>query len=85
MLTPTLEQVLQDASQLPIDDRRALAELIETPKSIEELAAEQGVKPFDFKAVIEEAAGLWPEDESADEFVAAVREWRSEGTHRRFD
>lgn len=80
MPIPTLEQVLQDANQLPIDDRRALAELIKVPKSIAELAAEQGVKPFDFKAATEEAAGIWPEDESADDFIAAVREWRNETT-----
>lgn len=52
--------------------------LIEAPKSIEELAAEQGVEPFDFKAATEEAAGVWPEDETADDFIAAVREWRNE-------
>lgn len=54
--------------------------LIGVSKSIEELAAEQGVKPFDFKAATEEAAGIWPEDEAADDFIAAVREWRREAT-----
>ncbi|MHC4252674.1 MAG: hypothetical protein ACYS9X_26450 [Planctomycetota bacterium] len=49
-------------------------------RSIEELAAEQGVKPItDLKLL---RADFWPEDETADEFIAAVREWRREGTDR---
>ncbi|MEP7339052.1 MAG: hypothetical protein ABI977_15055 [Acidobacteriota bacterium] len=85
MNTPTLEQVYHDAQRLPLEDRRALATLIEPPKSLEEIAAEQGVGPFDFKAAQQEAADIWPEDESADDFVAAVREWRSEGLQRELD
>ncbi len=85
MSTPTLDQVYRDAQRLPLEDQRALAALIEPPKSLEEIAAEQGVGPFDFKAAQQEAAGVWPEEESADEFVAAVREWRNEGRHRELD
>ena len=41
------------------------------------LAAEQGVQPIEN---IDDLRGdFWPEDETADEFVAAVREWRREG------
>lgn len=83
MATQTYEQVLQNSNQSPSNGRLELTELIEAPKSIEELAAEQGVKPFDFKAATEEAAGVWPEDESADDFIAAVREWRRESIHKR--
>lgn len=42
-------------------------------KSIEQLAAEQGVKPVQD---ISELAGDWPPDESIDEFLAFIREIR---------
>jgi len=42
--------------------------------SIETAAAEQGVEPVtDFGVLL---GDFWPEDESADDFVAAVRYWR---------
>lgn len=85
MSTPTLDQVFHDAQRLPLEDRRALVVLIEPPRPLEEIAAEQGVGPFDFKAAQAEAAGIWPEDESADDFIAAVREWRNDGAHRELD
>ena len=78
MSTPTLDQVFHDAQQLPIADQQLLAELLEPPKTIEQLAEEQGVGPFDFQAAMEEAT-FWPEDEDVDEFIAALREWRREG------
>ena len=41
------------------------------------LAARQGVKPIErFDDLI---GDFWPEDESADDLIAAVREWRREG------
>ncbi|HEX9005071.1 MAG TPA: hypothetical protein VGB07_34495 [Blastocatellia bacterium] len=83
MSIPTLDQVLHDAQQLPLEDRRALVTLIEPPKSIEELAAEQGVKPFDFAEARKEAAGIWPEEESLDDFTAWLRESRKEGGSER--
>lgn len=43
---------------------------------LDALAAEQGVKVADnFDALL---GDFWPEDESADEFVAALRGWRRE-------
>jgi hypothetical protein len=49
------------------------------PKSLEELAREQGVAPVDdFDALL---GDFWPEDETADEFVAALRRWRREAGH----
>jgi hypothetical protein len=47
------------------------------PKSLKELAAEQGVKPI---TSIDELRGdFWPDDESIDEFVKTIRRWRREG------
>jgi hypothetical protein len=83
--TPTLDEVFEAARQLPIADQQLLVGLLSPPKTIEQIAAEQGIKPFDFKAAQAEAT-FWPDDESADDFTAAVREWRSEGgEERRFD
>jgi len=46
--------------------------------SIEELAAQQGVTPIDdFETLLGEPL---PEEESAEEFSASLREWRREGT-----
>ena len=43
----------------------------------ETLAIEQGVKPVtDLEALL---GDFWPEEETADDFLAAVRRWRSEG------
>jgi hypothetical protein len=50
----------------PLDSRPAL----------EALASEQGVEPTgDFDALL---GNFWPDDESADEFVLTLREWRSD-------
>lgn len=84
MPTSMVERVLQNATPVSVEEVFELDGLIEKPKSIEELAAEQGVGLFDFKAALEEAAGIWPEDESADDFNAAVREWRREGSPKSF-
>lgn len=83
MSIPTLEQVLHDAQKLSFEDQRVLVTLIEPPKSIEELAAEQGVKPFDFAEARKAAAGIWPEDESLDDFTAWLRESQKEGGSER--
>jgi predicted RNase H-like HicB family nuclease len=48
----------------------------DTNENLDALAAEQGVKAApDFDALL---GDFWPEDESADEFVAALRRWRRE-------
>jgi len=82
MSAPTLEQVFHDAQRLPIADQQLLVELLKPPKTIEQLAEEQGIGPFDFKAAQAEATFL-PEDESIDDFIAALRQWRSEGEKER--
>jgi hypothetical protein len=41
------------------------------------LATAQGISPIeDFECLL---GDFWPEDESADDFIAAVRQWRQEG------
>ena len=42
--------------------------------SIAELMTEQGVKPIGDPQEL--LGDFWPEDESVDDFIAAVREWR---------
>jgi hypothetical protein len=47
---------------------------------LEMLAAQQGVSVVsDFDSLL---GDFWPEDESADQFIATVREWRREGERR---
>lgn len=75
---PTLDQVIHDAQQLPLEDQRALMALIKPPKSIEQLAAEQGIRPFDPEKARRDAAGIWPEDESLDDFTTWLRQERNE-------
>ena len=73
----TFEQVFQDVQSLPLEEQRLLIDLVEPPKTLAELAEEQGVKPFNF-AEASNAAMFWPEDESVDEFVSTVRAWRQD-------
>jgi hypothetical protein len=82
MDTPTLDQVFEAAKLLPIADQQLLVELLNPPKTIEQLAAEQGIGAFDFKAAQAEAT-FSPEEESIDDFIAALRQWRSEGEKER--
>jgi hypothetical protein len=44
---------------------------------LERLVAERGIKPVTIER-LRQMGDLWPEDESVDEFVKAVRDWRSE-------
>jgi hypothetical protein len=73
--TPTLDEILELAQRLPIDDQQRLVRLLNPPKTIEQIAAEQGIGPFDFKAAQAEAM-FWPEDENIDDFTAFIRESR---------
>jgi hypothetical protein len=56
------------------EQREALARLLRQ-------AEEQGIKPMT-KERLDALAGVWPEDEDIDEFIAAVQQWRSEGGER---
>jgi hypothetical protein len=52
----------------------------ESKTDLESLAAQQGVSAVrDFDSLL---GDFWPEEESADQFIASVREWRREGEHR---
>jgi hypothetical protein len=82
MNTPTLDQVFEAAKSLPIYEQQLLVQLLQPPKTIEQIAAEQGVGPFDFKAA-QAKATFWPEDESIDDFIATLRAWRSERSQER--
>lgn len=53
----------------------------EPPPDLETLARLQGTRPLDFEELMR-TPEHWPDDESVDEFIAAVRGWRSEGTER---
>ena len=45
------------------------------------LAAAQGVKPLTSED-LDAMSDVWPEGESVDDFIAAVRQWRSEDSER---
>jgi hypothetical protein len=48
----------------------------------EALAAQQGVAPVqDFGRFLDEIGDAWPEGESVDDFIAAIRERRRQGPH----
>src|SRR6266542_600151 len=78
MITPTLDEVLKLARRLPITDQQRLVRLLHPPKTIEQLAEEQGIKPGDWKIAAERARGAWPEEESIDDFLAFLRESRKD-------
>lgn len=78
MNTPTLDEVLALARQLSINDQRRLVRLLHPPKTLEQLAAEQGIKPFNWDEAQKEAEGIWPEEDSIDEFLAFLRESRKD-------
>ena len=44
---------------------------------LEALLQQQGVKPITDVATL--YGDFWPEDETADEFIATIRRWRNEG------
>ena len=63
-------EILQEEASSAIDDALGFEETID----IHQVAARQGVGPLtDIDAL---SGDFWPEDESADDFVAAVRQWR---------
>lgn len=54
------------------------ASMPEGPQSLEALASAQGTPlAVNFEDLL---GDFWPEDETADDFVAAVRQWRREGS-----
>ena len=71
-VTDQEEDVL--AAKRTPEQREALARLLKS-------AEERGVKPLT-RDDLDAMGGVWPEDESIDDFIAAVRQWRSEGITR---
>ena len=49
---------------------------------LRKIIEEQGTKPITLEQ-LHAMGDLWPEDESVDDFIAAVREWRRDGDTRR--
>jgi len=83
-----LEKIFETAMALTPEDRRHLLELlilsspaIEPRKTLEQMAIEQGKRPLDF-AEMRELGAFFPEDESIDELVRTVREFRRDRSTR---
>ena len=57
-------------------------EQIAARAKLERMIKERGVKPMTLEQ-LRSMGDLWPEDEDVDDFIAAVRELRSEGKERR--
>ena len=64
-----------------ITDAQQRPAFFEPPPDLATLARLQGTAPVDFDELMA-TPEHWPDDESIDDFIAAVREWRSEGTER---
>ena len=68
-------RVAEWSREMPLVTGRAFR--LQPPMDWRTLAARQGVRPVErFEDLL---GDFWPEDETADEFIAAVREWRREG------
>lgn len=64
----------EHARPIAVNGREFMAQI---PADLRSIAARQGVKPVeDFDNLL---GDFWPEDETAEEFIATIREWRSEG------
>jgi hypothetical protein len=86
MTTPTLDEVLELAKRLTIADQQRLVRLLNPPKTIEQLAEEQGVGPFNWDRAAERARRIWPEEDSIDDFLAFLEESRKDrGPESRID
>ena len=48
---------------------------------LEKLIAKRGIKPLTIDD-LRQMGDLWPEDQNVDDFISAVRQWRSEGPER---
>lgn len=71
---------IEDLEVLNRDETEGITEGTETffdaSTSLQALAAQQGVAPVaDFEALL---GDFWPPEETADQFIATVREWRHE-------
>ncbi|MFL6213093.1 MAG: hypothetical protein ACJ74J_04280 [Blastocatellia bacterium] len=62
-------------------ERRRTPEQREAWARLLKQAEEQGITPMT-KEKLDAMAGVWPEDESVDEFLEARERWRREGRRR---
>jgi hypothetical protein len=70
----TIEQIAKEQ----LLRRRDADGQLRPPKTIEQLAEEQGIKPTDWETLTERAKGIWPEEDSIDEFLAFLKESRKD-------
>lgn len=85
--TPTLAEVLKLAKRLSNEDQDHLIELLKLrpPKTIEQLAEEKGIKPSSWEELEKAAEGIWPEEDSIDDFLAFLEESRRGAPERRIE
>jgi hypothetical protein len=83
---PELEEIIAEVKALPLAEQNRLREILnaeanrfDPAKRIAQLVAEQGTRPLRFEEML---GDFWPQEESIDEFLATLREWRSEAEHR---
>ena len=82
----TFDEVLRDAKALSASEQQRLLQLLtgneqeaKPAKRIEQLVAAQGTRPLNFEEML---GDFWPEEESAEEFLTTLREWRNEAEQR---
>lgn len=56
---------------------KSIEETARLHQELETLAKEQGKQPI--KHIEDLYGNFWPEDETADDFVRTMRQWRNEG------
>jgi hypothetical protein len=68
------------ANQLTNEIQQTL-EQTEALARLQQFAAEREIRPLDFDTIMSKA-DFWPEDESSDDFIRAVEEWRRDKRSR---
>jgi len=96
MMNVTFDEVLEKALALPLADQRRLVSTLSTSpafetrngneyltprEKLERMVIAQGKKPLNY-AELRKLGEFFPEDESVDDLVNAVREWRSDTRER---
>ena len=99
MINMTFDEVLEKALALPLADQRRLGftlsasaafetrngdEYLTPRERLEKMVIAQGKKPLNF-AELRRLGEFFPEDESVDDLVSAIREWRRDTTHNLHD
>jgi hypothetical protein len=99
MMNVTFDEVLVKALALPLADQRRLVftlsaspafetrngdEYLTPREKLERMVVAQGKKPLNF-AELRKLGEFFPEDESVDELLKAVHEWRRDTSDRSVD